>query len=267
MSIGRMQEAMRAVHRREPNWRPTPQAYETVEGLIRANEFVAQEAMLRALQLRLPRTGIGPHGKEWIVAPRTNRRLTRAEQAEIDRIGRTYGCHRCGTRTQAPRKVILSATIRCRNRWANQAGFIHTAYGAATHKVGFYQKGGFDAVTVQYLSIAPEYLSFYVAGRRNVDIPLHMDRKGVLSSDDCINIPALYWNDGDTNVTLGPASEVTGTRAPDFDGILNTPNNEPILFDAIEPEFAIAQVPSAKTRIRIWIDHPTEPENVVIAWG
>lgn len=98
VSIGRMQEALRAVHRREPNWRPTPQAYETVEGLIRANESIAQEAMLRALQLQLPRTGLGPYAKEWIAAPPTNRRLTRTEQTEIDRIGRTYGCHRCGTK-------------------------------------------------------------------------------------------------------------------------------------------------------------------------
>lgn len=99
VSTGRMWEALRAVQRREPNWKPTPQVYETVEGLIRANEATAQEAMLRALQQKLPRTGIGPYAKEWIAAPATNRRLNRAEQAEIDRIGRTYGCHWCGTKT------------------------------------------------------------------------------------------------------------------------------------------------------------------------
>lgn len=99
VSVGRMREALRAVHRREPNWKPTPQVYETIEGLIRANEATVQEAMLRALQLKLPRTGVGPYAKEWIIAPKTNRRLNKAEQAEIDRIGRTYGCHRCGTKT------------------------------------------------------------------------------------------------------------------------------------------------------------------------
>lgn len=99
VSTGRMREALRAVQRREPNWKPTPQVYETVEGLIRANEVTAQEAMLRALKLKLPRTGIGPYAKEWIAAPTTNRRFNRAEQAEIDRIGRTYGCHWCGTKT------------------------------------------------------------------------------------------------------------------------------------------------------------------------
>nr|WP_298102627.1 hypothetical protein [uncultured Shinella sp.] len=117
------------------------------------------------------------------------------------------------------------------------------------------------------ITITPEYLSIYVAGRRNVQIPLHMDKQGIFSSPDCINVPALYWNDGDTNLTFGPISEITELREPDFDGILNTPNNELILFDAIEPEFAIASVPSTKTRIQIWIDHPSEPENVIVAWG
>ncbi|MCV9962076.1 hypothetical protein OIU34_09205 [Pararhizobium sp. BT-229] len=99
VSTGRMQEALRAVRRHEPNWKPTPQAYETVEGLIRANEAIAQEAMLRAFQRRLPQTGLGPYAKEWIAAPSTNRRLSKAEQSEIDRIGRAYGCHWCGTKT------------------------------------------------------------------------------------------------------------------------------------------------------------------------
>ena len=99
ISIGRMREALRAVPRRDPNLRPTPQAYETVEGMIRANEFVTREATLRALQLTLLRTGIGPYAQEWIAAPATNRRLNRREQAQIDRIGRTYGCHWCGIKT------------------------------------------------------------------------------------------------------------------------------------------------------------------------
>lgn len=122
-------------------------------------------------------------------------------------------------------------------------------------------------MTVQHLSIAPQYLSFYAAGRRNVAIPAHRGRKGVLSSKDCIFIPALYWNDGDTHVTFGPASKTKETRKPDFDGILNTPNKELVLFDANEPQYAIAQTPSTKTRVRVWMDHPVEPSNVTIAFG
>lgn len=104
VSTSRMQEALRAVHRREPNWKPTPQAYETVEGLIRANEATAREAALRALQIRLPRTGVGPYAEEWIPAPMTNRRLNTRERAVIDRLGRTHGCHWCGTKVPGTRK-------------------------------------------------------------------------------------------------------------------------------------------------------------------
>ena len=104
LSVGRMQEALQAVHRREPNWKPTPQVYETIEGLIRANEATAREATLRALQQSLPRTGIGPYAKEWISAPANNKRLNRVQQAEIDRIGRIYGCHRCGIKVPGTKR-------------------------------------------------------------------------------------------------------------------------------------------------------------------
>lgn len=138
VSVGRMREAVRSVQKREPNWKPTPQVYETVEGLIRANEATAQEAMLRALQLRLPRTGIGPYAKEWLVAPENNRRFTRPEQMEIDRIGRTHGCHRCGVKTpgtprghfigdhQVPKSVGKPSRIYPHCWWCSnsQGGFL-----------------------------------------------------------------------------------------------------------------------------------------------
>ena len=94
-----------------------------------------------------------------------------------------------------------------------------------------------------------------------------MDKQGIFSSPDCINIPALDWNDGDTHVTFGPASELNNKHKTHFDGILNTGNKEIILFDALEPQFAIAHVPSEKTRIRVWMNHPTSPDQVTIAWG
>lgn len=122
-------------------------------------------------------------------------------------------------------------------------------------------------MTAQRLIIAPEYVSFYAAGRRNIDIPIDMGRQGISVSEDCVNIPAEYWNDGDTHVTFGPYLEVAEAREPDSDTLLNTPNQELILFDANEPQYAIAAVPSTKTRIRVWIDHPFAPTNVTIAYG
>jgi hypothetical protein len=99
VSVGEMQAALRAVRKIDPRWKPIPQAYETIEGYIRANEAIAAEAYFRLFQLRQTPVGPGPYAQEWLPAPSTNRRFNAAEQSEINRLGRTFGCHRCGTKT------------------------------------------------------------------------------------------------------------------------------------------------------------------------
>lgn len=85
-STGAMRGALRDVRKLDPKWKPPPQAYSTVEGLISAN-----------------RAEPGPFAREWVSAPSTNRRLARSEQQEVDRIGRKWGCHRCGTKEPGTR--------------------------------------------------------------------------------------------------------------------------------------------------------------------
>lgn len=122
-------------------------------------------------------------------------------------------------------------------------------------------------MTVQTRTFAPEYLSFYVAGSRNVEIPLDHDRRGIVATRDCINVGCLYWNDGDTNVTIGLSENISLPNLPTFDKILNTPDRIVILFDANMPEIMKAEVESTETRVRIWTNHPTEPDEIVIALG
>lgn len=122
-------------------------------------------------------------------------------------------------------------------------------------------------MSVETLTIAPEYLSIYIAGRNGVDIPMHMDRQGIFASSQCINVPAYDWNHGDTNVTFGPFDELNEISEPTFDGILETSQKRLIVFGARVSEYVSTSVPSTKTRVRIWLDHPIEPSNVVIAWG
>lgn len=96
VSQGRLLEALQKVRKIDPGWKPNPQAYETIEGYIRANQWSTAEAYFRIFQLQATRVGPGPYAREWIPAPPTNRRLTQAEQREINRIGRKFGCHWCG---------------------------------------------------------------------------------------------------------------------------------------------------------------------------
>lgn len=122
-------------------------------------------------------------------------------------------------------------------------------------------------MSVLRFSIAPEYNSVYLAGRDLSDVPYNFSEKTIPSTPDCISIPCIYWNDADTNFTVGEASELAMPMPPTFDGILNTPDKRLVFFDANVPSFASLPVTTVKTRIRIWIDHPTQPEHVVVAWG
>lgn len=96
-SYNAMRSALRDVRELDPNWKPPAQAYSTVEGLISANRSIELGARFRIFELLGNRAEPGPYAREWIPAPPTNRRLSRAEQREVDRLGRKLGCHRCGS--------------------------------------------------------------------------------------------------------------------------------------------------------------------------
>ena len=123
-------------------------------------------------------------------------------------------------------------------------------------------------MTVKKAIVAPEYLSFYIAGKMDIQVPLDPDRRGVVASDECINVGCLYWNEGDTTITLGPFEEIAPqAEPPKFDGMRETPEHRIDLLDANMPEILSMAVPGSRTRVRIWTNHQTEPDNVVIALG
>ena len=94
----RAEDAVRHVRELDPNWRPTPSLYESIEGAIRANEAIAQEAQLRAGELARAGIGPGPFASESLSARGPERDFTAEERLEINRIGSETGCHTCGTR-------------------------------------------------------------------------------------------------------------------------------------------------------------------------
>ena len=98
ISNAQMQAALREVRRADPRWKPTPQAYETIEGEIAANEATTREAEARLYKLQGYGIGTGRYADESIPARGSDRNFTAAERAEINRIGRTTGCHTCGTK-------------------------------------------------------------------------------------------------------------------------------------------------------------------------
>ena len=98
ISHAQMQAAIRRVRELEPRWRPRPSTYETVEGEIAANEAAARQALDRVFELQRRGIGPGPFAVESQPARSPSRRWTADEIRENNRIGRTYGCHGCGTK-------------------------------------------------------------------------------------------------------------------------------------------------------------------------
>lgn len=81
--------------------------------------------------------------------------------------------------------------------------------------------------------VAPEYLSIYVAGKRKISPPIDLDYGGIAANEDCITVPCLYWNEGDTTVTVANFAELPSQSAPSYDGVLNTPEKILMISEAM----------------------------------
>lgn len=92
-----MNRAIEQVREVDPRWKPTPQLYETVDGEIAASDAVMREAEARLVELANRLAKPGPHALEWLENHGRERRFHPAERRELNRIGRKFGCHTCGT--------------------------------------------------------------------------------------------------------------------------------------------------------------------------
>jgi hypothetical protein len=90
------QAAIRRVQQIEPSWRPPASMSEGIEGAILSNQAALRQAEARLRDLQGRGLGPGPFAEESVPA-RGPGRANAKEQAEIDRIGRLFGCHTCGT--------------------------------------------------------------------------------------------------------------------------------------------------------------------------
>ncbi len=73
--------------------------------------------------------------------------------------------------------------------------------------------------------------------------------------------------DGETEVTLGSADDVDPGQSPAFDATLDTPNRAVVVWTVENETVLSAPVPDTETRVRIWVNHPTEPDRIIIGLG
>jgi hypothetical protein len=98
--------------------------------------------------------------------------------------------------------------------------------------------------------------------------PPEITRRGRLwTTSSCIAVGCLAFMDGETEVSLGQARDVDPGGQPAFDGVLETPNRAVMVSTAEGEKVLDAGVPGKSTRVRIWTNHPTEPDRVIIGLG
>jgi hypothetical protein len=99
-------------------------------------------------------------------------------------------------------------------------------------------------------------------------IPDRFDRgEGVISTDSCIVVSCLAEMDGETEFTIGPARDVDPGNQPSFEGTLLTPNRIVVVSTVESKTLLEERVPTLQTRLRVWTNHPNEPDKVIIGLG
>ena len=117
------------------------------------------------------------------------------------------------------------------------------------------------------VAIAPPNAVLFISDASGGTAPEFVANRPVLSTDTVISVDCLPDMDGETRLTLGPATEVGMAGPPVFDGTIKTPTRGVLVSTVEHEEILAAAVPSFETRIRIWTNRTVDPDEIVIAWG
>ncbi len=88
----------------------------------------------------------------------------------------------------------------------------------------------------------------------------------LISTDTCILVGCLIGADGETEFTLGEMHEVDPGHVPAFEGKLKTPTRK-ISLESVDGRTVLdAPVPQLETTVRIWTNHESEPDKVIVGF-
>ena len=107
--------------------------------------------------------------------------------------------------------------------------------------------------------------SLLVISDRKGGVPPQVTRgTSIWFTSSCIVIGCLAFVDGKTQVTLGAARDVDPGIRPAFDGLVETPSHA-VTVSTVEREKVLeCAVKTIQTRVRIWVNRPTEPDDVIV---
>lgn len=122
-------------------------------------------------------------------------------------------------------------------------------------------------MVVQTTRVAPSNLMIFISDPMATDVPAQGEPIKIRATAEIITVPCRYWNEGDTEITLGAYGKTAQKRPPDFDTIIGTPSHRVVISDVDMTEYLGCLVSSARTRIRIWTNDARLPDRITIGVG
>ncbi len=86
----------------------------------------------------------------------------------------------------------------------------------------------------------------------------------IAATSSCIAVGCMSDSNGPTEITLGSAQDLGSRDDPAFEGELETPSKVVAVRTVLHETILQATVPRPRTKVRIWVNHPTEPDRVFI---
>lgn len=115
------------------------------------------------------------------------------------------------------------------------------------------------------ITVAPPNSMFFISDKSAEVLP-EIDRRSVSLwwTRSCIVTGCLMFADGETELIVSSSTEDAPDTEPAFDGILDTPRQVVEISTSERQVILRCDVGGNFTRVRIWRDHPTEPEHILI---
>jgi hypothetical protein len=117
------------------------------------------------------------------------------------------------------------------------------------------------------ISIAPSNSLIGISDAKKGIVPDSMPASGIAATESCILVTCFPEVDGETRITLGPATDVDPGDPPAFDGQLATPTGIVKIVTIDWKPLLEARVSTTSTRIRIWRNRPRFADEVTIGVG
>lgn len=113
-------------------------------------------------------------------------------------------------------------------------------------------------------TLAVPYSVVLVSDASGGDVPEYRREKLIVATDTCIAIGCRVDVDGETEIALGDLREVAQGGPPALEGTLSTPTRTVAIMTVEGEPVLEMRVTGDITGVTIWVDHPTEPDHVVV---